>query len=186
MNLNKYKNKRNKLIYDGKKTIIKRGVKELYSFVYKRIWDLTQYDIKALEKYALKKAMYIYIGSSNKYNLNTRCSDWKYEIENNRKNASKEIRAFIGKLKLFYELETSYTAKEIDYLLYYNAEIIGRCKSLQGARKLEEHLTTEYHHKDFMGEILEQHTILLSKVDSNLKDVEDGAVKMLRDRKKIA
>lgn len=101
-------------------------------------------------------------------------------------NVSKEIKAFINKLKLFYQFETSYTAKEIDYLLFYNASIIARCESIQSARKLEKQFTTNYHNMDFYGEILEQHTILLSKVDSNLTEVKDGAVKVLRDRKKIA
>ncbi len=185
MNLNKHKKKYHKLTYDGKK-IITKGAKELYPFVYKRIWDLTQYDTNVLQSYGLNKALYIYIGSSNKYNLIDRCSRFRNSILNNRNNVSKDIRAFVGKLKVFYELETSYTAKEIDYLLYYNAEIIARCESLQGARKLEKYFTTEYHNLDFYGEILEQHTILLSKVDSNLKDVEDGAVKVIRDRQKIA
>lgn len=185
MNLNKHKNKRNKFTYDGKQIIL-RGAKELYPFVYKRIWDLTQYDTTVLESYGLTKAIYTYIGSSNKYNLNTRSGKWKYEILNNTSSVAKHIRAFINKLKVFYELETSYTAKEIDYLLYYNASIIARCESLQGARKLEKHFTTKYHHNDFMGEILEPHTILLSKVDSQLNEVKDGAVRVLRDRKKIA
>lgn len=185
MNLNKHRNKRNKFTYDGNQIILK-GAKELYPFVYKRIWDLTQYNTKVLESYGLNKALYIYIGSSNKYNLNTRSSNWRNEILNNTKSVSKEIRTFIFKLKEFYELETSYTADEIDYILYYNASVIARCNTLQGARKLEKHFTTKYHNLDFMGEILEQHTILLSKVDSNLKDVKDGAVKVIRDRKRIA
>lgn len=185
MNLNKYKNKRNKFTYDGNQIIL-RSAKELYPFVYKRIWDLTQYDTTVLQSYGLNKALYTYIGSSNKYNLNTRSSKWKYEILNNTKSVAKHIREFIFKLKVFYELETSYTADEIDYLLYYNASVIARCESLQGARKLEKHFTTKYHHNDFIGDILEQYIILLSKVDSNLTEVKDGAIKVLRDRKKIA
>jgi hypothetical protein len=185
MNLNQYKNKRNKFTYDGNRIIL-RGSKELYPFVYKRIWDLTQYDRDVLESYGLNKAIYVYIGSSNKYNLNTRSSKWKYEILNNTKSVSKDIKAFIGKLKVFYELETSYTAKQIDYLLYYNASIIARCESLQSARKLEKSFTTKYHNIDFYGEILEQHTILLSKVDSQLKDIKDGTITVLSDRKKIS
>lgn len=183
MNLNKHKKTKNKFIYDGKQ-ITRIGKKELYPFVYKRIWDLTPYDKDILQSYGLNKAMYIYIGSSNKYNLIDRCSAWKYEIVNNIKNISKDIRAFISKLKLFYELEMNYTPKRIDYLLYYNASIIARCESLQGARKLEKHLTTHYHSLDFYGEILEPQTILLSKVDSQLKEIKDGSVMALK--KKVA
>ena len=56
MNLNQYKNKRNKFTYDGNRIIL-RGSKELYPFVYKRIWDLTQYDRDVLESYGLNKAI---------------------------------------------------------------------------------------------------------------------------------
>lgn len=169
MNLNKHKKQYHKMKYDGKK-IITIGKKELYAFVYKRTWDLTQYDANTLHSYGLCKAIYLYIGSSNKYNLKSRCNDWKYEIEHNRSNASKEIREFISKLKKFLELETDLTLKEIDNYLYYSADIIGRCESVQGARKLEKYFTSKYHHLDFFGEILEEHIILLSKVDSGLRD----------------
>ena len=168
MNLNKNRKKSQRYTYDGTR-IIKKGSKELYSFVYKRVWDLTQYDKKLLQNYGLEPCQYVYIGSSNKYNLKVRCSNWKYEIENKRKNASKEIRAFIGKLKLFYDLETSYTHEEIDYLLYYNAKIIARCESYNTMRKLEKYFTSQYHDLEFWGDILDKPYILLSKKDSNLK-----------------
>ena len=67
MNLNK--NKRKKFTYDGKK-IIKVGAKELYPFVYKRIWDLTEYDKELLISYGLKKAKYIRSGQFNETNGN--------------------------------------------------------------------------------------------------------------------
>lgn len=185
MNLNKHKKQYHKMRYDGQK-IITKGKKELYAFVYKRTWDLTQYDANTLHSYGLYKAIYVYIGSSNRYNLNIRCNDWKYEIVNNRGNVSKEIREFIKKLNKFLELETDLTTKEIDNYLYFNAEIIYRCESLQGARKLEKYFTSQYHHLDFWGEILEQHIILLSKVDSNLVDINDSTVKIMKSRNKIA
>ena len=180
MNLNKYKKTKYKFTYDGKQ-IIQIGKKELYPFVYKRIWDLTKYDKDILQSYGLNQALYIYIGSSNKYNLISRCSDWKYEIVND-KTVSKDIKSFIGKLKVFYQLETSYTPKQIDYLLYYNASVICRCESLQGARKLEKHFTTHYHELDFLGEILEPHIILLSKLDSQVKEIKDGSVMTLKKK----
>ena len=52
-----------KFIYDGKR-IIKVKARELYHFVYERIWDLTIYDQKLLESYGLKKAKYVYVGQS--------------------------------------------------------------------------------------------------------------------------
>ena len=71
MNLNKRRNKRNKFTYDGNQIIL-IGAKELYPFVYKRIWDLTQYDTKLLKQYGLEKSIYVYIGSSDKYNLTSK------------------------------------------------------------------------------------------------------------------
>lgn len=177
MNLNK--NRRNRFKYDGKK-IISIGAKELYPFVYKRIWDLTEYDQELLISYGLEKVKYIYIGSSNKYNLKARCTNWKYEIENKRKNVSKEIRDFIKKLKTFYEIETNYTDEEVDYMLYYNAKIIARCDSEYTMRKLEKYFTSQYHNLDFFGEILDKQYILLSKKDSNLKDEKVNAMKLLK------
>lgn len=179
MNLNK--NKKRKFRYNGTR-ITKIGAKELYPFVYKRMWDLTEYGEEILRSYGLEKANYIYIGSSSKYNLKVRCDDWKYEIEKNRKNVSKEIRTFICKLKLFYELETSYTHEEIDYLLYYNAKIIARCESYNTMRKLEKYFTSQYHDLEFLGDILDKHYILISKKDSNLKEERVGAFELLKTK----
>lgn len=185
MNLNKNRKKYHRFKYDGKKIIL-IGKKEIYPFVYKRIWDLTQYDKDVLEKYDLKKAKYIYIGSSDKYNLRKRCTDWKIEIIKNRKNVAKHIRQFIFNLKAFYELETSYTFEEIDYLLYYNASVIARCESKEVARKLEQHFTSHYHDLDSYGEILDKHIILLSKVDSELKEIKYGTITVLKVKNKVA
>lgn len=185
MNLNKYRSKRMKFTYDSdsqSQRIIREGVRELYAFVYKRLYDLTKYDSEVLEKYELKRAKYVYLGSSNEINLRRRCSVWKADIKRN-KNVSKDIIKFIKNLKRFYELETDYTVEEIDYLLYYNASIIARCENLQSARKLEEYFTTEYHQLDFYDEILEQHIILLSKKDSVLKDIKDDSIKLLQVKK---
>ena len=176
MNLREHKTKINNT---NEQKAILNGAKELYSFVYKRIWDLTQYDTTVLKRYGLHRAMYIYIGSSNKYNLRKRNTDWKIDILNNR-NVAKSTREFIFNLKNFYEQETNYTDKEIDYLLYYNADVIARCESREGAYKLEKHLNSNYHYLDSLGEILEQRTILLSKIDSSLKEVKEEGVKMLK------
>ena len=89
-----------KYIYDGKR-IIKVKTRELYHFVYERIWDLTIYDQKLLESYGLKKAKYVYIGQSNEENVAVRNSKWKYEVKNNR-SISKEIPIFIKKLERLY------------------------------------------------------------------------------------
>lgn len=170
-------NNKNKFTYEEDK-IIKVGAKELYPFVYKRIWDLTQFDSIILKQYDLEKAIYVYIGSCSKYNLKSRCSQFRNDINNNNSNVANPIRKFIGNFKNFLELEINYTAKEIDYLLYYNANVIARCESRDGAYKLEKHLNSKYHYLDSFGEILEERTILLSKVDSGLKEVKNGGVKM--------
>ncbi|MEG0181589.1 MAG: hypothetical protein RSD00_03175 [Bacilli bacterium] len=162
---------------------IKVGKKEIYPFVYKRIWDLTQFDSIKLKKYDLEKALYIYIGSSAEYNVVDRCSRFRNSILNNRSNVAKHTREFISNLKKFYELETNYTVKEIENLLYYNADVIARSETIAGARKLEKHFTSKYHHLDFFGEILEEHTILLSKVDSGLKEIKNNGVSIVELRK---
>lgn len=161
---------------------ILNGAKELYSFVYKRVWDLTQYNTTVLKRYGLHRAMYIYIGSSNKYNLRKRNTDWKIDILNNR-NVAKRTREFIFNLKKFYELETDYTAKEIDYLLYYNADVIARCESREGAYILEKYYTSKYNWNDSIGEILEPRTILMSKKDSSLKELKVEGIKTLKVKK---
>lgn len=183
MNLNR--NRRKKFEYDGER-IIKVGKRELYPFVYKRIWDLTKFDTKVLEKYGLKKAIYIYVGSSDKYNLRKRNTDWKIDIIQDRKNVAKHIRVFISNLRRLYDVETSYTSEEIDYLLFYNASIIARCKSRLDATSLEKYFTSHYHDLDSYGEILDKRIVLLSKVDSNLKEIKDGAVTVLKVKTKAA
>ena len=178
MTVNKYRSKRIKYTYNGHK-IIKKGTPELYSFVYKRVWDLTQYDRATLRKYGLSKAIYVYVGSSNKYNVNHRSSAWKHDITRDVKLVAKHIREFIQNLKTFYILETTLTATEIDQLLYYNAKVVARAESKQGARTLEKAYTTQYHQLDFYGDILDTQYILLSKVDSKLEEVSKDGVRAL-------
>ncbi|CEN23726.1 Uncharacterised protein [[Clostridium] sordellii] len=172
-------NDKNRFTYEGD-MLIKVGKKELYPFVYKRIWDLTQFDSIILKKYDLEKAIYVYIGSCSKYNLKHRCSQFRNDITNNKSNVAKPIREFIEKIKVFYNQETNYTVNEIDYLLYYNANVIARCESREGAYKLEKHLNSKYHYLDSFGEILQPCTILLSKVDSKLKEVKEYGIKILK------
>ena len=74
----------------------------------------------------------------------------------------------------------SYTDEEVDYLLYYNAKIISRCESYNTMRKLEKYFTSQYHDLEFWGDILDKPYILLSKKDSNLKEVRTGAFKLLK------
>lgn len=65
-----------------------------------------------------------------------------------------EIKQFIYNLECFYRLGTNYNDdEEINNLLYYNAKVIARTESKQGALIL--YFTGKYHNLDFMGEILE-------------------------------
>jgi hypothetical protein len=169
-----------KFIYDGTR-IIKVKTKELYHFVYERIWDLTIYDQKLLESYGLKKAKYVYVGQSNEKNVNIRNSKWKYEVKNNR-NIVKEIPIFIKKLERFYATETKYNNRQIDWLLYCNTKVIARTESKKSALKLEKYFTGIYHDLDFMGEILEQQIILLSKRDSAFREQGNSSMKVLKVR----
>ena len=169
MGLNKHRNKRNKYTYNGNK-IIKKGEQELYSFIYERVWDLTEYDQEILSIYGLRKAKYVYVGSSSRYNLTDRSSCWRMHILNDSVYVAKHIRQFIRKLKAFYILETMLSATEIDNLLYYNATVITRAQSRETARTIERAFTTRYHYLDFYGDTLDTQYILLSKKDSNLKE----------------
>lgn len=169
MNLNKNRHKKKLLKYqDGR--IVTIGKMEIYPFVYKRSWDLTQYNSELLEEYNLTRSLYVYIGSSDKYNVKDRCANWRNSIINNRANVSKDIKIFINNLKLFLELETNLDAKEIDNYLYYNATVIARHESIQGVRALETKYTSQYNVLDFFNKITEEPIILLSKLDSGLKD----------------
>lgn len=177
MKFNEYSKKNYK--YDGER-IIKVGARELYSFVYKRKWDLTQYDMDQLKRYGLEKAIYIYIGSSEKLNLRKRNRDWKYDIVRDTTHVAKVTKEFINKLKKFYEEETDFTTKEINESLYHNSEIIARCESKLDALKIEKSKNGYYHGLDLLGEIMETRIILLSKRDSNLREIKDGAISILK------
>lgn len=179
MNLNKFRKKHLKFNYDGKR-IVQIGKKELYFFVYKRIWDLTKYNSELLEKYDLLKATYIYIGQSNKYNLKARCSDWRYELEKCRDNVAINTLVFIKNLSRFLKKETNLKESEIRQMLYYNAEILERHYTKSDAIRCEQEYNSNYYWNDIMGEILDSHTILLSKKDSNCKEIKDGALRILQ------
>ena len=47
-------------------------------------------------------------------------------------------------------------------------------------RKLEKYFTSQYHDLEFWGDILDKPYILLSKKDSNLKEVRTGAFELLK------
>ena len=82
MNINKYKNKRNKFTYDGKKIIKK-------SILYVRELDFTKLSYYERHKYGIERSIYKYVGVSDE-TIESRTSKWT------RKNIDKNNK--IGKL----------------------------------------------------------------------------------------
>ena len=76
--------------------------------------------------------------------------------------------------------QTRLREDEIIEELYYNGMIITRCENKDLAEQKEEELNNHYYQLDFLGEILEQHTILLSKKDSSYNDVKNEGVTILK------
>lgn len=181
MTFNKYK-KRN-LIYDGTR-IIKVGARELYSYVYRRTWNLTQSEMDQLEKYGLKQAKYIYIGQSSEIYPSDRTAKWKNNIEN-KHSINDDILEFIDNLKRFYKHELKYSDNMIDNILIPEAEIICRCESREIAKKLEKYFTGHYQFLASFYDSLETQYILLSDRDSNLKTIEKDGILTI-EAKKIA
>ena len=172
MTLNKYR-KYVKLVYDGEK-IIKVGAKELYSRVYRKIWDLSQYDSSILEKYNLKKAIYSYVGYSNEKYQSERSSKWFSNIRN-KHHVNQDIMTFLANLERFYREELNYFEIEIKQNTKPTEEILCRCETIEGAKKMEKVFTGNYH---FLSSLDPNH-ILLSDKDSCYKTIEKGGIRTL-------
>ena len=159
----------------------KKGKKELYSFVYKRIWDLEKFDGELLKKYGLKKAKYVYIGSCKDYNLKAKNSKFRYAIKHGGHN--KKLRSFLRALETFYKREFKFNKYQLDYYLYYNSEIITRCESLKGARKLEKAWAGHYKFLEQFNDISDSNYILMSDKDCCFKEYYYKGVNVLHYKK---
>lgn len=174
MVLNKYRKKYNKFTYDGER-IIKVGAKEVYSYVYKRIWDLSNYSVDILEKYGLEPKKFLYIGQSSETYLSDRTAKFKNKIKNKYK-VNKDILEFIDSLKQFYKQELKYSESMIDRIIIPPGEVVCRCENKSSAMKMEKHFTGHY---SFLS-LFDDSFILLSDKDSSLKIDEKNCIKMLR------
>ena len=172
MGLNKYR-KYVKWVYDGEK-IIKVGAKELYSRVYRKIWDLSQYDSSILEKYNLKKAIYSYVGYSNEKYQSERHAKWFRNIRN-KHHVKQDIITFLDNLERFYREELNYSETEIKQNIKPSEEILCRCKTIESVKKMEKVLTGHYH---FLSSLDSNH-ILLSDKDSSYKTIEKDGIRTL-------
>ena len=176
MGLNK-RRKYVKWVYDSER-IIKIGKQELYPRVYRKIWDLSQYDTNILEKYNLKKAIYNYIGYSNEILQSKRHAKWFSNIRN-KHHVNQDIPTFINNLERFYREELKYSETEIKQNIKPSEEILCRCKTIESAKKQEKYYTGHYHSSAFFGEVLDPHYILLSSKDSCYKTIEKNGIRTL-------
>ena len=176
MGLNKYR-KYVKWVYDGER-IIKIGKQELYPRVYRKFWNLSQYDSSILEKYNLSPSIYNYIGYSNEIYQSERHSKWFRNIRN-KHHVNKDIPTFINNLERFYREELKYSETEIKQNIKPVEEILCRCKSIESAKKQEKVYTGHYHSSAFFGETLEDYHILLSDKDSSYKTIEKDGIRTL-------
>ena len=168
MGLNK-RRKYVKWVYDGER-IVKIGKQELYPRVYRKFWNLSQYDTNILEKYNLKKAIYNYIGYSNEIYQSERHSKWFRNIRS-KHHVKQDIITFLDNLERFYREELKYSEIEIKPI----EEILCRCESIEGAKKMEKVFTGHYH---FLSSLDTNH-ILLSDKDSSYKTIEKDGIRTL-------
>lgn len=161
-----------------KKKRLTKGKMELYSFVYKRAWDLTKFDEKLLSSYGLEKAKYIYVGSCCDYNLKAKNSKFKYAIKHS--GYSQKLRTFLKSLETFYKIEFKFNQYQVDYQLYYTSEIITRCESLKGARVLERVWAGHYKFIEQYNDIADVKYILLSDRDCCYEEHCQDGVSILK------
>ena len=176
MGLNK-RRRHVKWVYDGEK-IIKIGKQELYPRVYRKFWNLSQYDTNILEKYNLKKAIYNYVGYSNEIYQSERHSKWFGNIRS-KHHVNQDIITFLFNLERFYREELKYSDTEINQNIKPKEEILCRCESIESAKKQEKYYTGHYHSSAFFGETLEDYHILLSDKDSSYRSIEKDGIRTL-------
>lgn len=172
MGLNK-RRKYVKWVYDGER-IIKVGKQELYPRVYRKFWNLSQYDTNILQKYNLSPSIYNYVGYSNEIYQSERHAKWFRNIRN-KHHVNQDIMTFLFNLERFYREELKYSETEIKQNIKPSEEILCRCKTIKRAKKMEKVYTGHYHFLSF----LDTNHILLSDKDSSYKTIEKGGIRTL-------
>ena len=144
-------------------------------FVYERTYDLTNYDESILKKYTLERAIYKYVGSSNKYNLTARNSSLKYDVLNDTKFVNKKLKEFLNNLISFYKEELKIELEKIyDDIFYKNSKLLEYCKTLEEARQKEFDLINKYHVRSSFYTVDMKKMIILSTKDGGLKEIIKG------------
>lgn len=138
-------------------------------FIYIRKWDLRIFDEIILKKYNLEKQLYVYVGSSNAYNMNARSSKWKNAIKKNRKSVNKDIKKFVHNLERFYLNELKLSYKDIIKNVYYKADVLQSGLIMQDARQKETQITNTYISKSIMDQC-----VLLSNRASQLNVIRSN------------
>lgn len=160
MSLKKYNKK---IIYDGEK-ILAIGKQELYPRVYKRVWDLTQYN--NVEKYGLENKKYFYIGQTEQKYSSQRKQDLKAKSKKGY-SINPVFQQFLINLKEFYKNELKYSDEVIEKIIIPNEEVICRCASKEMALRREKEITGYY---IFLSLIYNDYKILSNR-DSCLKPI---------------
>lgn len=121
---------------------MKRKLKKVTPYCYRRAFDLTMFDKELLKCYSLEQAKYYYIGSSN-IAQNERNSRWKSHIVAGY-HIDKNVLDFMNKYKTFLEEQSDMDIKEIDKLLFDTLEIVSQHQSIENSKIFESDLIGHY------------------------------------------
>lgn len=158
---------------------MKKGLKKVTPYTYKRVWDLRMFSAELLKLYELEPAVYLYIGSSE-IPINERNSRWKshvvagYHIDRN-------VLDFMRKYEIFLKEQSDMTNKEIDDLLFETLEVFSKHKSIENARKFENDLIGHYQILQATNRTrsIKDRVFILNSYGSSVK-IKDNKVKFKR------
>ena len=114
---------------------MKKGLKKVTPYTYKRVWDLRMFSAELLKLYELEPAVYLYIGSSE-IPINERNSRWKSHVKAGY-SIDRNLLDFMRKYETFLKEQSDMTDKEIDDLLFETLEVFSKHQSIENARKFE-------------------------------------------------
>ncbi|RDY29767.1 hypothetical protein CHL78_000935 [Romboutsia weinsteinii] len=158
---------------------MKRKLKKVTPYCYKRVFDLTMFNKELLKCYSLEQAKYYYIGSSN-IGTRDRNNRWKSHIVA-RYSIDRNILDFITKYRMFLEEQSDMNAKEIDKLLFNTLEIVSQHQSIENSKIFESDLIGYYQILQATNETrsIKDKIFILNSRGSSVK-IKDEKVKFKR------